>query len=123
MSILTGGDLLGNIVGLISGHIYYYLKDIVPVTFGKDLLITPNFMKRYLDNSNNALYRPVATITSSEDRSNASNTDNSGGFRNRWDNSSGGNRNANSGSGNNNNSGDGGAGGFQAFSGRGHTWG
>ena len=90
------------------------------MTFGKDFLITPNFVKRYLDNPNNSLYRPVATITTSEDRSNASNTDNSGGFRNRWDNSSGFNRNSNSGNGNNNNRGDGG---FQAFSGRGHTWG
>lgn len=45
--MLTGGDVFGDIIGLICGHIYYYLKDVVPLQFRKEYLITPKFMARY----------------------------------------------------------------------------
>lgn len=46
-SVLTGGDLVGDIIGIIGGHIYYYLKDVVPITFRRDFLKTPKFMMRF----------------------------------------------------------------------------
>lgn len=50
LSVLTGGDLIGDIIGIAAGHCYYYLKDVVPITFRKDFLVTPNFIRKYLDN-------------------------------------------------------------------------
>lgn len=93
-SVITGGDLLGDIVGIISGHVYYYLKDIVPLTFGKDFLITPNFVRKYLDAPN--IYRPTAVhnYVNQNNTANATNNNNS---------NTNGNR------------------GFVAFSGRGNT--
>jgi len=113
LSVLTGGDLLGDIVGIIAGHIYYYLKDIVPVTFKKDYLITPNFVKRYLDNPR--LFQPRANLTnySSGGDGRAANDE----FRNRWGNSNNASNNNSTGGGSSSGSG------FQAFSGRGTTLG
>ena len=49
LSILTGGDLIGDLFGIAAGHIYYYFKDVFPLTFRKDFLLTPSFMRR-IDN-------------------------------------------------------------------------
>ena len=74
-----------------------------------DILKTPAFLERYLDA--NQWYRPSANIQSTNSNNggnqggNNNNSNNNSGFRNRWD---------------NNNQG---GGGFQAFSGRGNTWG
>ena len=93
-------------MGIASGHIYYYLKDVVPITFRKEILITPNFMRRF-DSigqpNNHSGNRP--TINSFNNTNNNVSS------------SSAGNVN------NNRNNEDNNRGGFQPFSGRGSTWG
>jgi hypothetical protein len=110
--MITGGDLLGDIMGIAAGHIYYYLCDIVPVTFRKNFLFTPGFVRRYLDNPR--LYEPTVNH-------NYVNNDQSNSFRNRFDNNN--SNNANTNNTNSNNRGNNSGGGFQAFSGRGTTLG
>ena len=116
LTILTGGDLLGNLIGIACGHIFYYLKDIVPITFRKDFLITPEFVSNYLDNPNSQLYRPSINSQGSADS-----------FGNRWSGNNNNNNSDNRGSGpgnpGNGNSGAGSSGrGFSAFSGSGRTF-
>lgn len=47
LSLITGGDIVCDIMGIISGHIYYFVKDIIPLQYKYDLLITPEFMYFY----------------------------------------------------------------------------
>ena len=110
LSVLTGGDLLGDIVGIIAGHTYYYLKDLVPINFRKDVLLTPGFVVRYLDNPD--FFRPTATVI------------NSGGERGFGNSFRGGNNAGNNAGNNTGNAGNNGnRSGFQPFSGSGSTWG
>ena len=100
--MLTGGDILGDIIGIVAGHIYYYLKDVVPLQFRKDYLITPNFMRRF-DNigqpdQQNRRRNNFSSDVRSENTANTNNTNN-----NTNDSNSRGE--------------------FQPFSGRGSTWG
>lgn len=44
LSVLTGGDILSDIIGILSGHIFYFLKDIVPIQYQYDILKTPNLL-------------------------------------------------------------------------------
>lgn len=44
LSVLTGGDIISDIIGIIAGHIYYFLKDIVPIQYNYDILKTPAFL-------------------------------------------------------------------------------
>lgn len=102
-------------MGIVAGHIYYYLNDIVPVTFRKTFLFTPGFVKRYLDNPR--LYEPVVQHNYTNNNNDQNN------FRNRFDNNNNNsnttNANPNNNTGNRGNS----SGGFQAFSGRGSALG
>ncbi len=43
-SLVTGGDIMNDIIGIISGHIYYYFKDLAPTYNHIDVLITPEFL-------------------------------------------------------------------------------
>lgn len=119
LSVITGGDLLGDIVGIIAGHTYYYLKDLVPINFRKDYLITPGFVARYLDDP--SFFQPAGQVRNNQGNNfgnayraqqpqggNGPNPGNQGGNP--------GNQGGNPGN-------TGNRGGFQAFSGRGSTWG
>jgi hypothetical protein len=44
LSVVTGGDILSDIIGIASGHLYFYLKDMAPLHHGMDLLKTPQFL-------------------------------------------------------------------------------
>ena len=44
LSLITGGDIMTDIIGIISGHLYYYLKDIVPIYQNMDILKSPQFL-------------------------------------------------------------------------------
>ncbi len=44
LSVVTGGDILSDIIGIVAGHIFYFLKDIVPIQYHYDILKTPGFM-------------------------------------------------------------------------------
>ncbi len=44
LSVVTGGDIIGDIIGIVSGHVFYYLKDIAPLVHRLDILKTPHFL-------------------------------------------------------------------------------
>ncbi|XP_003508154.1 derlin-3 isoform X1 [Cricetulus griseus] len=49
-SMLLGNSVLTDLLGIIVGHIYYFLEDVFPnQPGGKRLLLTPNFLKLLLD--------------------------------------------------------------------------
>ena len=45
LSILTGGDPFQDLIGIAAGHSYIYLKLVLPISHGHDLLKTPYFAK------------------------------------------------------------------------------
>mmetsp|Transcript_27878 Transcript_27878/g.42241 ORF Transcript_27878/g.42241 Transcript_27878/m.42241 type:complete len:258 (-) Transcript_27878:133-906(-) len=49
--LLIGGNIWMDLLGLAAGHIFYFLKEVVPATYGYTLVKTPsilvNFMSRY----------------------------------------------------------------------------
>jgi hypothetical protein len=49
LSIVTGGDLLSDIIGIGAGHLYFYLKDMAPLHHGMDILKTPQFLYIYIN--------------------------------------------------------------------------
>jgi hypothetical protein len=46
MSLITGSDMIKILTGYAIGHLYEFLKTILPETYGYDLLFTPNWFKR-----------------------------------------------------------------------------
>lgn len=44
ISLMTGGNVLDDLVGIAAGFIYYSLKDYIPVRYGYDILKTPSFL-------------------------------------------------------------------------------
>jgi len=42
--ILTGISIYDDIIGILAGHIYFFLKDIIPITYHKDILVTPTYV-------------------------------------------------------------------------------
>jgi Derlin-2/3 len=44
LTVFTGGDYFGMLHGLAMGHLYYFLVDVIPVVYGKDVLQTPRFL-------------------------------------------------------------------------------
>eukprot|EP00755_Sulcionema_specki_P022268 Sspe_Gene.76103::Locus_47551_Transcript_2_2_Confidence_0.750_Length_873::g.76103::m.76103/K13989/DERL2_3; Derlin-2/3 len=44
--LLMGGGLIQDVVGILAGHVYVFLKDILPNTHGINLAKTPSFMER-----------------------------------------------------------------------------
>eukprot|EP00934_Nitzschia_sp_Nitz4_P008205 Nitzschia sp. Nitz4//scaffold166_size90379//53058//53952//NITZ4_005062-RA/size90379-augustus-gene-0.14-mRNA-1//-1//CDS//3329538211//8195//frame0 len=46
-SVFTGQSYMDLIHGMSAGHVYYFLVDVVPMVYGKDLLRTPQFLINY----------------------------------------------------------------------------
>ncbi|KAL7545696.1 hypothetical protein ACHAWF_009046, partial [Thalassiosira exigua] len=44
LSVLMGGSYADLLHGIAAGHLYYFLVDVVPVVYGKDVLHTPRFL-------------------------------------------------------------------------------
>lgn len=42
--LLIGGNIWMDLLGLATGHIYYFLKEVVPAEYGHTMIKTPNFM-------------------------------------------------------------------------------
>jgi len=42
--VLMGGSPVMDLVGVVAGHLYHFLVDIVPITYGLNVLRTPQFM-------------------------------------------------------------------------------
>lgn len=47
VQLLMGGNIMLDVLGLASGHIYYFLKDVVPGEYGYSLLKTPDFIVNF----------------------------------------------------------------------------
>eukprot|EP00742_Colponemidia_sp_Colp-10_P000634 GILJ01000692.1.p1 GENE.GILJ01000692.1~~GILJ01000692.1.p1 ORF type:complete len:258 (-),score=34.19 GILJ01000692.1:113-844(-) len=46
-SVLIGGSIVLDLFGIAVGHFFYFLKDILPVQYGYNLLKTPSFLFSY----------------------------------------------------------------------------
>jgi Derlin-2/3 len=44
LTLFSGGNISDNIIGIIVGHLYIYLKDVLPVAKGRDYLKTPRIV-------------------------------------------------------------------------------
>lgn len=53
--LLIGGNIWMDLLGLASGHIYYFLKEVVPAEYGHTLIKTPQFLGTFM-----AAYTPAA---------------------------------------------------------------
>ena len=102
LSVVIGGNVLSDLVGIATGHIYYFIKDLAPVMYGWDILKTPQFLSRWLDNTAPARVTNQRATFTSMNNNNAE----SASFRPGY-----------------NNTNSGGNSGFNAFSGRGASWG
>ncbi|KAF4722818.1 ER-associated protein degradation protein [Perkinsus olseni] len=47
-TMLMGGDIWMDVLGLGAAHIYYFLRDVVPMEYGRDYLKTPEFMNKLM---------------------------------------------------------------------------
>ncbi len=45
--MLMGGSIWGDLLGLGSGHIYYYLKEVLPQEYGHSWIKAPAFLQRF----------------------------------------------------------------------------
>ena len=45
MSILTGGDPFKDLIGIAAGHTYIYIKKVLPLSHGYNLLTTPKLIE------------------------------------------------------------------------------
>lgn len=48
MSILTGGDPFKDLIGIAAGHTYFYIKTILPLSHGHNLLKTPKLFEEWV---------------------------------------------------------------------------
>lgn len=46
--LLIGGSIWVDLLGLASGHIYYFLKEVVPQEYGKTIISTPSFLVNFM---------------------------------------------------------------------------
>jgi len=52
VSVLIGASPLLDLIGIVVGHLYHYLMDIVPKIYGRTLLKCPEFMYGFFDQQN-----------------------------------------------------------------------
>jgi len=43
-----GGNIWMDLIGLAAGHIYYFLKEVVPAEYGYTLIKTPHFLLNFM---------------------------------------------------------------------------
>jgi len=46
--LLIGGNIWADLLGLAAGHIYYFIKEVVPQTYGYTLIKTPSFLVNFM---------------------------------------------------------------------------
>ena len=44
LSVLMGGDIFSDLIGIAAGHSYYFLKEVLPQSHGHNLLKTPQLI-------------------------------------------------------------------------------
>ena len=90
-SLISGGSIIENVIGIVAGHIYFFFKEIAPIQKGLDILITPKFVvdltEKYIfmqeDNSsmnsnNNTNYGTGYGFSGVYNRGNRNNNNNGG---------------------------------------------
>ena len=107
-SLITGGSIIENVIGIVAGHIYFFFKEIVPIQRGLDILKTPKFV---VDLTEKYVIMEENNTSMNNNQQNENNNNTRYGFSGVYNR---GNRN------NNNN---GGNTGFRAFQGHGTTLG
>ena len=53
VTLLMGGDIWRDILGLAAGHLYHFLRDVVPVVYRVNLLKSPKFFINFVDSKLN----------------------------------------------------------------------
>lgn len=111
-SMMTGGDIVSDLVGIAAGHLYFYLKDLAPLNHALDILKTPQYLINYFDRTATTRVSPSQPTFRSVNNQNTSGT-----FGNtpQANQSTGATYRSTSETGTGNQ--------FQPFQGRGHSWG
>jgi|LauGreDrversion4_2_1035121.scaffolds.fasta_scaffold922587_1 hypothetical protein len=110
-SMITGGDIVSDLVGIAAGHIYFFFKDLAPLNFGWDILKTPQFLINYFDRGN--VRNPQPSAQPQTTFRTVNNQNSSGNFGNQSQSTSSFRQEGNEGTGNR----------FRPFSGQGSSWG
>jgi len=50
LTVIQGGDPIPDILGIVTGHLWWYLMDLYPRQSGRVLLQTPHFVKQFVAN-------------------------------------------------------------------------
>lgn len=87
MDLISGGSVWNGIVGIIIGHLYYFLKDVAPLIYGREFLVTPKFVVDWVERLSKG--RPADRARFSTVNNNSS----SGNYVNRSGSQPGGNNN------------------------------
>mmetsp|Transcript_13842 Transcript_13842/g.22583 ORF Transcript_13842/g.22583 Transcript_13842/m.22583 type:complete len:242 (+) Transcript_13842:70-795(+) len=69
-SVLTGGDPMGDIIGVVVGHVFYFCVEVVPLSNGTRVLRTPEWLIRFVHNLTGQQYVPPAGQPSNPARHN-----------------------------------------------------
>ncbi len=111
--MITGGDIVSDLVGIAAGQLYFFFKDLAPLNFGWDLLKTPQFLMSYFDRTNRGAQPAGAAPGQNPSFRTVSNQNSSATFGNQQQPSTTFRQEGNEGSGNR----------FSPFRGQGHSWG
>jgi Derlin-2/3 len=68
MTVFMGNSYMDMIHGLAIGHIYYFLVDVVPMVYGKDILRTPQFLIDYFGVGEYRPQEPAAAAAAAPNR-------------------------------------------------------
>ncbi|KAK9814204.1 hypothetical protein WJX72_002204 [[Myrmecia] bisecta] len=62
LNVMLGGNWVADLLGILAGHLYYFLKVLHPAAGGQDLLKTPAFLTRWVQQAGigNPAVRPAA---------------------------------------------------------------
>lgn len=69
-NLVIGDYIVPKLHGLVVGHLYYYLVDIVPLVYGKDVLKTPRILIDWLGVGDYSAWRVHAPTSRNDERPN-----------------------------------------------------
>jgi Derlin-2/3 len=81
LTVFMGNPYFNLLHGLAVGHLYYFLVDVFPQVYGKDLLVTPNFL---IDKFGVGQYRPDRELRGAADARPAPGATGAGGGGHAW---------------------------------------
>lgn len=59
LDFFMGASVVPHIVGIVAGHIFYFLVDVMPLQYGKKYLNTPGFLINWLEGGEQQQANPV----------------------------------------------------------------